>query len=339
VLPGTRRPATGYPAAVTPLLVVRRIMVAIAWLVVAALVSLGGAGVVAALNHVPGTDARPELTWTGDAAARPAMDAATLRLQALSDAVDQLGGSARQALASLVGGDTTGLSSTIDTGTTQLAAVSAADADLATAMEAIPHVGTNAQLYLSASIIHRYGELAKSRSLATGLESDWAVLSARALAASSVPGLLARHDQETAAAAKEGSAGHYQQALALLDAPDATIAQARAVAAALSKTVDVSTFTAWLDRNEAYDKALRTLYSSMLKSRGRVTDTVRKAFAAQAAALAALPADTKPIVVIMSDIAQGGLNQAVIDIETARGLLRSALDVQRQLQSGASPAP
>lgn len=330
---------TRYAAVVTPLLVIRRIALALAWLVVAALVSLGGAGIVAAFNHVPGTDARPELTWTGDAAAGPAMDAATLKLQALSDAVDALGGSARQALADVVGGDTTGLSATIDTGTAQLATVAAADADLATAIEAIPDLGANRELRLSASTLHRYDELVKARSLAAGLETDWAVLSARALGASSVPGLLARHDRETAAAAKAGSAGHYKQALTLLDAPDATIAQARAAAAELSKTVDVSTLTSWLDRNAAYDGALRTLCSSLLQSRGRVTTAVRKAFTAQQAALAALPGDTRAVVVIMSDIAQGGLNQAVIDIETARGSLRSALDVQRQLQSGASPQP
>ena len=338
-LPGAPRPATRYAAPVTPLLLVRRIVLALAWLVVAVLVSLGGAGVVAALNHVPGTDGRPELTWTGDAAARPAMDAATARLQALSDAVDALGGSGRQALADLVGGDTAGLSATLDTGTAQLATVAAADAALATAIDAIPLVGADQELYLSAAMLHRYDELAKARSLAAGLEADWAVLSAQSLGASSVPGLLARHDQQSAAAAKAGSAGHYKQALALLDAPDATIAQARNVAATLSKTVDVSTLTAWLDRNAAYDGALRTLYSSLLQSRGRVTDAVRKAFAAQQAALAALPGDTKAVVVIMSDIAQGGLNQAVIDIETARGSLRAALDVQRQLVSGASAQP
>ena len=45
------------------------------------------------------------------------------------------------------------------------------------------------------------------------------------------------------------------------------------------------------------------------------------------------------MVVIMSDIAQGGLNQAVISIEDARGSLAQALDVQRQLrdESGTEP--
>ena len=40
----------------------------------------------------------------------------------------------------------------------------------------------------------------------------------------------------------------------------------------------------------------------------------------------------------MADVAQGGLNQAVISIEEARGKLSAALDLQRQLQRGAAPA-
>ncbi len=44
-------------------------MLALAWIVVASVISFGAAGVVAAMNHVPGTTARPELTWAGDRAA------------------------------------------------------------------------------------------------------------------------------------------------------------------------------------------------------------------------------------------------------------------------------
>jgi hypothetical protein len=38
--------------------------------------------------------------------------------------------------------------------------------------------------------------------------------------------------------------------------------------------------------------------------------------------------------VIMSEIAQGGLNQAVIAIEEARGTLSDALAVQQRLKGG-----
>ena len=42
---------------------------------------------------------------------------------------------------------------------------------------------------------------------------------------------------------------------------------------------------------------------------------------------------------IMSDIARGGLNQAVISIEQARGALSAALDLQHQLQQAAGASP
>ncbi len=316
-----------------------RIVVAVAWLVVAILVAFGGAGVASAMNRTPGTAARPELTYAGDQAATPALDAATARLQALSDAVDGLGTSARSALTDLVGGDAAALSATIDAGTAQLAQVQAARDALAESLAGVPYTGDGADLHLSAATQERYAALLKTPALTTRLEGDWAVLSARALAASSIPTLLAKHDTQTAAAAAQGSAGHYQQAIALLDAPAATLARVAAARDGLAKSGDVSTLASWIDRNAAYDDALRNLYTSLLNAKGRVTDAVRKAFAREQAARAQLPKDTRAIVVIMSDIAQGGLNQAVIDIEVVRGALSTALDAQQPPGPGASPTP
>jgi hypothetical protein len=64
---------------------------------------------------------------------------------------------------------------------------------------------------------------------------------------------------------------------------------------------------------------------------------VRKAFAAEQAARRQLPSDTRALVVIMSDLARGGLNQAVIAIEEARGALAAALDAQRPPADEAAP--
>ncbi len=316
-----------------------RIVVAVAWLAVAILVALGGAGVASAMNRTPGTAGRPELTYAGDQAATPALDAATARLQALSDAVDGLGTAARSALTDLVGGDAAALSTTIDAGTAQLAQVRAARDALAASLAGVPYAGDGADLHLSAATQERHATLLKTPALTTRLEGDWAVLSARALAASSIPTLLAKHDDQTAAAAAQGSAGHYKQAIALLSTPVATLARVAAARDGLAKSADVSTLAAWIDRNAAYDAALLNLYTSLQNAKGRVTDAVRKAFAREQAARAQLPRDTRAIVVIMSDIAQGGLNQAVIDIEVARGALSAALDAQQPPGPGASPAP
>ena len=318
---------------------VRRTLLATAWIVIAVIVALGGAGVATALNHPPTTGARPELTWAADEAAVSALDAATAKLQALSDAVDALGASSRQALASLVAGDVAGLSATLDAGTGQLAAVTAASDALQGSLAQVPYTGAGGELHVSAATRDRYALLAATPALTAGLEADWTILSARAMAASGVPTLLARHDQQTAAAAKAGEAGHWKQAIALLDAPDATLAAARKVRDDLSSTTDVTTLTEWLDRQGAYDTALRSLYTALLNSKGKVTAAVRSAYTAEEAAKAGLPTDTKGLVVIMGDIARGGLNQAVIDIEVARGSLAAALDVQPQPQPAGTPQP
>ncbi len=105
---------------------------------------------------------------------------------------------------------------------------------------------------------------------------------------------------------------------------------------ALAARVDTTTLVQWLDLNAAYDAALRTLYETILAADGVVTDEVRAAAEAEQSARARLPRDTRALVVIMNDVAQGGLNQAVISIEEARGALAAELDVQRSLQQGLS---
>ncbi len=311
----------------------------VGWAVIAALIAIGTAGMIAATEHPAGTDARPELTWDGDQAATPALDVATTELAQLSNAVDGLASTARRSLTDIVGGDVQALSDTIDAGTAQVTEVKTQTTQLTAALERVPGVGDDAALRLSPGVIDRYAALASTQGLTDGLETDWLAFTGRAVGAARLTGLLTRHDQETAAAARAGAAGHYQRALTLLDAPDATLVEALRLRDDLASSTDVSTLSDWLDRNGAYDAALRNLYQSLVDAKGRVTNRVRKAFAQEATARDQLPTDTRALVVIMGDLARGGLNQAVISIEQARGALAAALDVQQQYQEPASAAP
>jgi hypothetical protein len=304
----------------------RTVIAGIAWLVLAALLSLGGAGVAAVLNHTPGTAARLELTFTADQAAKPAIDGAAAQLAGLANAVDRLGVAGRDALTSLVGGDTTALQAALDSGTARLDSVHATSDALAGALAAVPYVTGHSELYLSPKLASRYDQLVAARTLVSGLADNWAVFSEQALDASAVPTLLAQHDTITAKAARQGSAGKYPAALKLLDEADASMAQASALRDRLAKKADVTTLTSWLNANAAYDQSLRSLYQTLRDAKGHVTDAVRKAFAAEQAAREALPKDTKGIIVIMNDIARGGLNQAVIAIDTTKGLIAKVLE-------------
>jgi hypothetical protein len=317
----------------------RTVIVRLAWTVIAVLVALGTAGIVSAMNQPPGSAARPELTWAGDARMETALEAATGDLQALSDRVDDLAGSARTALEQTVAGDAGRLGATITEGTTRLGEVQRLADDLEASLAGVPYTGPDWALYVSAGLRHRYDQLAATSGLTTGLEEDWASFTGRSLAASRLTSLLGRHDEETAAAAKAGSEGRFKDALAQLDTSDATIAESRSLRDDLAPSTDVTTLTAWLDRNADYDAALRDLYVALIRSDGRVTDPVKKAFAREQAARAQLPGDTRALVVIMSDVAQGGLNQAVIAIEQARGSLAKALEVQQELSNGTDLRP
>jgi hypothetical protein len=162
--------------------------------------------------------------------------------------------------------------------------------------------------------------------------------------------MLTDHDTNTAAAAADGRAGNYASALKKLDTSDSQITEARTLRDSLASSVDVSTLTTWLDLNASYDKALRDLYQALVDSGGKVTDKVRKAFDAEKAAFAALPADTKGLVIILAEIGRGGLNQAVITIEEARGDLEAAVGLltaapggnpldDNPVEGGSSPSP
>ena len=315
---------------------VSTLLLALAWLAVALVIALGAAGIVASMNHMPSSPSRPELTWTGDRAAESAIDAATDQLQHLADEVDGLSSTARLALTAVAAGDTKSLASSIAAGSNQVGTVKGEATALETALADVPGVAPTPELRLSAAMFHRYDALSQTKGLTDGLESDWAAFTGRALNAAKLTGLLAKHDQRTAAAAAEGSAAHYRQALDALDTSDSIIAEARDLRDRLRATTDVETLTSWIDRNAAYDAALRRLYEALLTSKGKVTDKVRSAIDGEQVARQQLPPDTRALVVIMSDIAQGGLNQAVISIEEARGALGSALDLQHQLQQ--SPA-
>jgi hypothetical protein len=312
--------------------VVKRILSAIVWLAVAVLIALGGAGVVAAMNHVPATPSRPELTWAADQAASAKLDEATDHLETLTGSVESLGSYGRQALAAVVAGDVDQVNELVAAGTLQLSAIDTATKALDASLDAIPDVGNGSELLLSPEVQDRYDGLVPTPEFTNGLDDDWRTFTGRALDAANLNALLARHDQETAAAAQQGVQERYPQALLLLDVSDATIRQTKAVRDRLAATTDVATLTRWIERAEQYDAALRHLYEVLVDADGKVTRQVRAAFADEQDARRRLPVDTRPLVIIMADVAQGGLNQVVISIEETRQSLADALQIQRQIE-------
>jgi hypothetical protein len=317
----------------------KRVAMGVAWVAIALAVAFGGAGIVATMNRPPGVAVRSELTYTGDTALKPALDAATADLEALAEQVDRLAAAGRRALAQVVEGDTAGVEASVADGDARVADIGRLANRLDAALADAPHSGADWALSVSGDLHERYRQLAGTSDLTDDLASDWSSFTGRTLDAADLAALLVLHDKQTAAAAKLGSEGRYRAALAALDPSDATIAESRGIRDRISATTDVATLTEWLDRNADYDAALRRLYAALLRSDGRRTPDVDRAIAAERQARSGLPGDSSGMVVIMSDLAQGGLNQAVIAIEEARGSLADALETQRRLRDGAGPAP
>jgi hypothetical protein len=314
----------------------RRVLVTVAWLGLLVVIGLGGAGIVNAMDHQPGSAARPELTSVGNRAVIPLLDTATNDLSALADQVAALGVQARGALAALNGVDTTTVDDAIAAGNRLVADLRVRTFALRRQLATVPYVGTpSVAIELSADVAARHAALVAAIDATEGLDDAWQRLTLGSISATRMSSLLAEHDDLVTQAAAEGRAAHYDQAMTLLDQADAAIAQARRLRDQLANTVDVTVLDQWLDRNANYDKALRNLYKVISKVGTRVTDAVREAIAAEQAAKNQLPPDTRGLVVIMAEIGRGGMNGAVIAIEEARGKLIDAIAAS----TPASPEP
>jgi hypothetical protein len=315
--------------------VLRRAAVLVAWVAAAAVLALGAAGIVAALDHLPGGAGRPELTSAADRAVAPDLEAAAADLATLADAVGVLGEDGRAALSALVARDTAALGTAIAAGTAQLDAIDAAAARLQGDLDGLPLDGPDRTIRYSASTIARYDELAGALRAVEPLRPAWERLAAGVVPAVELTAHLLDHDRIGGEAIRFGGAGKYPEAIGRIADASAELDAAGVIRDRLAATVDVTTLDQWIERNAAYDNALRDLWDALRQSRGRVTDAVRGAAARERAAKDQLPPDARALVVILGDVARGGLNQAVITIEEARGEL---LDASARVTAPGTPA-
>ena len=314
----------------------RAILLPLAWLAAAGAIAVGVAVLVTTLDPANAAT-RPELTSVADRAAEAAMGDAVTQLRAEADAVGAVEAAAKEALSRALAGDGAGVDAALARGTPELAAADAAGAAFDHAVAAVPGVGPGRETRLAPRVLARYDALAADRGLAAGLDAEWTVFTGRVGQVATLADVLRRHDTETAAATTLGAAARYADALAALDKPNATLAEIGLLRDALAATVDVGTLSTWIAEHTAYDTALRNLYIALLASNGAVTDPVRAAAAVEATTRAALPADTRMLTLILSDVAGGGANQRATAIAAIHAALVAALDEQARL--AAAPAP
>jgi hypothetical protein len=317
----------------------RRSLATLGWLVAAVVIALGSAGIAGGLDHPPASGARPELTYGADRLVAPILDASTADLRALSDQVDLLAGEGRQALSALVSGDTSGLKAAIGAGEAQVGTIATAARALRARLAALPAIDAAAAARFGPSTLERYATLIAALPAVDTLGDEWTRLAAGSVPAAELTTYLAAHDRIAGQAVQLGAAGRYADAIRTLARATAELAAARIVRDQLATRIDTSTLDTWIDRNATYDTAATDLWAAIVASPTRVTPAARAAAAREEAARALLPTNTSALVVILGDVAQGGLNQAVIAIEDARGRLLDALAAAAaQASPAASPA-
>ena len=304
----------------------RRAVLSVVWLLIAAVIAVGAAGLVAAMAHQPGTASRAELTLDGDLAAAPRLAAIQAELVALGKDVRQLGELGRGALGALVAVDPAALDKAVADGQTLSGTIEDRSAMIREEIALLPGSGPTEELAWSPETRARRDAALQATTTTAGLESLWFRLGVGAVTANRLTTLLVDHDTIAGGAAALGRKAKYAAGLKELTKADKIIADARTLRDALKNTVDVSTLTQWLDRNAEYDTALRRLFQAVIDSKGKVTKEVTSAAIAERRAHDLLPANTSGLVIILAEIGRGGLNQAVIGIEEARGQLQAAVD-------------
>ncbi len=296
---------------------------AIAWLLVAAFVSLSGAGLAVSADHMPGDSTRPERTWAQDVAFQARIRALSPEYGALSTSVGSLGDTARTALIDLVARRTDLLQADLAKGdrlTTQI------DGQVTRLNALLDGVDASVPVDLLGNRSRSMLVTAREAIQTTQpLSSEWHTLADESLPAIELTSVLERHDQLVLTAVQQAHAGRYAAAVTILGEAGTELDRATKTRDALENRADVSTLTTYIDRMRAYDQALVALYSNLKSTGGRMTPAGEKLVAKVSAAQKLLPPDTRAIELIMVDIAQAGLNQAAIAIEQARGDLGDAV--------------
>jgi hypothetical protein len=305
----------------------KRAVLTIVWLLLVAVIAIGGAGLVTAMANQPGTASRAELTADGDRAAAPILQRVEGELEGLTADVDRLGELGRGALAALVAVDFPTLDQAVSDGQSLAHSIESRSGQIREELQLLPGTGPNEPLLWSPDTIRRRDVALAALDATGGLEAAWVRLAAGSTTANRLSLLLTDHDRIAGQAAATGRKGQYAAALKTLAQATAKLDDAKRLRDSFAGTgIDVTTLTQWIDRNAEYDAALTHLYQATITARGRITADLRKAAIDERKAHDLLPANTSGLVIILAEIGRGGLNQAVIGIEQTKARLQAAVD-------------
>lgn len=302
---------------------------AVAWTMLSIAVSLGGAGIVSQLAHVPGGPQRQELTWAADESLKVRLDAAAASLTDIASNVDRMADAAKAALGSVASVDPTTLQNNLERGNGAAVLIAQATKALESSLAGLPGDGPDAAYTFSNPTLVRRAQILAALDAAMTLADSWTSVTARSLDAARAAGLLNAHNQQVFDATRLVTADpahpNYADAVAKLDTAKITLQDITSLRDLIVAGGDTNVLDAWIQVNQAFDDELQGLYKALVASHGRNTIVVQAHYREEQAALNNLPKDNGAIVVIVAQIAEGGLNQAVLAINDAQGRIEGAL--------------
>lgn len=295
------------------------------WSALLVVLAASGAGLVGQAWHPPGSPARAELTYPGDAALDARLDAATVRLTLIAAEVDDLATEAKIALEEVTSSDPTRLRESLQRGGQAATAIDVETDALRESLENLPGDEPTASMSFSNDTLVRRSAVFAAIDAAASLAANWQQVAARSTEAANLTGLIATHDQTVLDAAAQGRRRNYPEAVTILDDALATVVAIRELRVRLIGGTENTVLDEWVERNGNYDTALRALYRALDESGGVVNVEVQAARRDERIAFQQLPPDRRTIIVIVSEVTRGGLTQAVVAIEDAHGRIDEAL--------------
>jgi hypothetical protein len=310
----------------------------IVWTALFAVLAAGAAGLIAQASHPPGSAARAELTSEGDAVLDARLDAATTRLQGISDDVDALAEDAKAALEQLSGTDPSKLQDSLAQGSEVAQRIDTETRAVRDSLAGLPGDEPDAAIRYGNDTLVRRATVLAALGAAASLNAQWLQVTAKAGDVSQLITLIDGHDRVVLDAAAKGRSRAYSRAADTLDDAILAVASVKAARDKLIADTGPTVLDQWIDRNRDYDLALKSLYVALAESNGRITVKVQAARRLERDAFEQLPPDRRTIIVIVAEAARGGLTQAVLAIEDARGRIDDAV-ASAAGQPGASGAP
>ncbi|HLX35716.1 MAG TPA: hypothetical protein VKR30_10810 [Candidatus Limnocylindrales bacterium] len=297
----------------------------VAWTALAIVVALGSAGLVGQLLHPPGGANRQELTYTNDQALQARLNAAASSLNDISQNVDRMSDAAKAALGSITDVDPAGLQTNLEKGDGAAVLIASASTEMENSLAGLPGDGPDATVDYSNAVLVRRAAILSAMDASLSLADDWRTVTSESLSAARAAKLLNDHEATIFQATQLGTQSQYQQAIDMIETAKVTIEDIASLRNLITAGSDINVLDAWIVTHSAYDAALENLYQALLKSNGVYNLAAQAAARAEESARANLPADNRAIIVIVAQLAQGGLNQAVLAINEAQGRIDSAL--------------